>query len=356
MKKQGIRGLSRYWKLQLLGWGSASLYWAFKGFTGEGFLWSLAICFFITDMVCYIGITHIYRTIARRAGWTLLAPQQLVWRLVPAAVIMGIAFMIVTVAKIYLLKYWLVADFRPPFRDFAAATGEVTFIAGIRLMSIWLLAWHMYHYAQREIRMATEKSRLELITSQMQLQQLAGQLQPHFLFNSLNLVKSMVRDQPEQARRAVDLLASLLRSGLYEKNTDLVPLAAELEIVEDYLELQQLRWGDVLQAATQIAPEAEAVPVPRWGVQTLVENAVKHGIMRQQHGGKISIDAACREGYLHVTVSNTGTWQPSANTGIGLRNLRERLALYYHGDADLVIEMAEINVCATIKIPMHANL
>ncbi|HEY9256947.1 sensor histidine kinase, partial [Chitinophaga sp.] len=352
MKKQGILPLSAYWKCQLAGWGVASLYWAFKGLTGDGFLLSLAIWFFITDMVCYIGITHIYRTIARHAGWPHLDARQLLWRLVPAAIIMGIAFMVVTIVKIYLLKYWLVPGFQPPFREFATATSETTFITGVRLMCIWLLAYHMYHYSQREIRMATEKAKLELITSEMQLQQLAGQLQPHFLFNSLNLVKSMVRDHPEQARRAIDLLASLLRSSLYEKNAALIPFAAEMEIVEDYLELQQLRWGDVLRIDTNMEAGIEEIKIPRWSVQTLVENAIKHGIMQQLHGGAIIINAHRQEQFLYVSIINTGTWKPAEGTGIGLRNLRDRLVLHYHGDAALQISTTDTNVNSTIKIPL----
>ncbi|NIG55724.1 sensor histidine kinase [Chitinophaga sp. Cy-1792] len=353
MRKQG---LSTYWKCQLFGWGAASLYWAFKGLTGEGFMLSLAVCFFITDMLCYIGITHIYRAIARHAGWNQLGAQQLLWRLIPAVIIMGVVFMVVTIAKLYLLKYWLVPSFHPPFREYAAMAAEPTFIAGVRLMAIWLLAYHLYHYSQREIRIATEKAKLELITSEMQLQQLTGQLQPHFLFNSLNLVKSMVRNEPEQARRAIDLLASLLRSSLYEKDMALIPFSEEMEIVGDYLELQQLRWGEILRITHHLAADTEEIKIPRWSIQTLVENAVKHGIMQQQDGGVIRIHAARQEPFLMVTVTNTGAWKPATGTGIGLQNLRDRLALHYHGDAALEIHTDELNVSATIKIPLHAKI
>ncbi|MFB6454096.1 sensor histidine kinase [Chitinophaga sp. Hz27] len=356
MKKQGIYTLSAYWKCQLAGWGVASLYWALKGLTGGGFLLSLAICFFITDMLCYIGITHTYRAIAIHAGWTQLNARQLLWRLIPAAIIMGLVFMVVTITKLYILKYWLVAGFRPPFLAYAYGAAENTFIAGIRLMCIWLLAYHMYHYSQREIRMATEKAQLELTASEMQLQQLAGQLQPHFLFNSLNLVKSMVRDQPDQARRSIDLLAALLRSSLYERNHALIPFQAEMEIVEDYLELQQLRWGDILRLDRQIEPGIEEIMIPRWSVQTLVENAIKHGIMQQLQGGTIIITAQRQEEYLFVSISNSGPWKPEDGSGIGLRNLRDRLALHYHGEAALQISATEINVDSTIKIPLHANI
>lgn len=114
-------------------------------------------------------------------------------------------------------------------------------------MSVWILAYHLYHYAQREISAVKENARLTIMTKEAQLNNLSAQLNPHFFFNSLNTIKFLVEEDPGAARRAIDLLSDLLRSSLYRKDDMLITLQQEIDLVKDYLELEKLRYEERLQ-------------------------------------------------------------------------------------------------------------
>lgn len=208
--------ISRYWKCQLIGWSAAALYWGVTGWMGQGFLWSLAVAYFVSDVVLYILLTHGYRTLVLRLGWQRLPLPQLLWRIIPADLVLSLAYMITTIGKIYLLRM-AITGFSQPFAVFLADNWLPVLVAGLRLMTIWVLAYHLYHYAQREIIIARENARLEVITKEAQLNNLSAQLNPHFFFNSLNNIKSLIIENPTAARRGVDLMAELLRSSLYSQ-------------------------------------------------------------------------------------------------------------------------------------------
>ncbi|MFT3826675.1 MAG: histidine kinase [Chitinophagaceae bacterium] len=346
--------ISLYWKCQLIGWSAAALYWGYIGYTGTGFNIWLGLLYFVSDVLLYILITHAYRTIALHYGWNLLPAKKLVAVLVPAVLVLGVLFMLGTVLKIYWLRQWFIPGFSVPLPVFFQQNWLPVLMAGFRLMAIWLLAYHLYHYAQREIRIEKENARLTIINRDVQLNNLSAQLNPHFLFNSLNNIKSLVAEDPVKARRAIDLLADLLRTSLYHGDTMLIPLREELEIVTDYLELEQLRMEERLQIEINVDNSAHEIPVPRLSIQLLVENAIKHGIEKQKHGGLISIRAIKKEGVLEIDVQNSGSLNvPASANGVGLVNLKERLQLQYKGDAYFSInEQVGNRVLATIIIPI----
>lgn len=341
-----MKRLSLYWKCQLTGWSAASLYWAYTGWRGQGFLWSLGILYFVTDIILYILLTHAYRNVVLRQGWHRLPLQQLLPRIIFADLLLAFAFMITTIGKIYLLREW-VTGFVPPFPVFFQENWLVVLIAGFRLMTIWVLAYHLYHYAQREITIAKENARLEVISKDAQLNNLSAQLNPHFFFNSLNNIKSLIIENPTAARRAVDLLADLLRSSLYSRDRMLVTLAEELELVKDYLELEKLRLEERLQAQLSIDEALLDQQVPRLCIQTLVENAIKHG------GGTIGMEISRKGEYIVVQVQNPGGLDTGrSSTGLGLKNLRERIQLQYPGRGVFDIKAhSDGIILATLLIP-----
>jgi two-component system LytT family response regulator len=175
---------------------------------------------------------------------------------------------------------------------------------------------------------------LAISSRDAQLNNLSAQLNPHFLFNSLNNIKSLVIDDPKSARRAIDLLSDLLRNGLYQNNGQLSTIKNEMELVKDYLELERLRIEDRLQQEIHVDEALSGITIPLFNIQTLVENALKHGIAQQQDGGIIRIDITAKEGFVQITVENPGTLNSERlTTGIGLKNLQERMQLQYQGKA-----------------------
>ncbi len=226
-------------------------------------------------------------------------------------------------------------------------------MAGTRLMAIWLLAYHLYHYAQREINIAKENAQLAIIAKDAQLNSLAAQLNPHFLFNSLNNIKALVIENPKSARRAIDLLSDLLRTSLYNGDVLLTTFKDELALVKDYFELEKLRFEERLQFCIDVDDQLNNTLILRFSIQTLAENAIKHGIAKQKNGGLISIKIIEIDNFISINVQNPGEFNIDASAeGLGIKNLTERLLLQYKGRAKFdIIHEAGGNVSSTILIP-----
>lgn len=345
--------ISLYWKCQFIGWSVAALYWGYTGYSRPGFHWPLGILQFTTDVAVYILVTHLYRCVALKLGWQNLGLNKLLPRLVPAIVVLGLAYLFITVSKVYFFRVWFQPGFSEPFDNFFDFYRDSIFVAGARLMSIWLLAYHMYHYSKREISIARENARLAVITRDAQLSNLSAQLNPHFLFNSLNNIKALVIDNPKSARRAIDLLADLLRSSLYSGEKQMISIKEEVELVMDYLELEKLRLEERLQYHIEANYESHAILIPRLSIQTLVENAIKHGISQQKQGGLIKIQLVVDHGNLIILVSNPGRLNlVEESFGLGIKNLTERLQIQYKDFAHFTISETNGIVTATIKIPV----
>lgn len=344
--------ISLYWKCQLIGWTVASLYWTVQGWTGDGFRWDLAWVHLVSDVVMYIAITHLYRIFALKNRWQELPLNHLLWRMLIAIPVMGVFYTVVTLAKTYFIRVLFLTNNPQRFTDFFELNGLGIFMAGIRLMAIWLLAYHLYHYAKREIRLSGENARLELGFKQAELDNLSAQLNPHFLFNSLNTIKSLIYTNPDSAGRGIDLLSELLRSGLYKGTSMLISLGQEMELVQDYLELERLRMEERLTYHLNIDESLSGQMVPRLSLQALVENAVKHGVALRKEGGNIEISVMEKEGFLYLNVTNPGRLErDNSREGIGLGNLRERLEISYQGRASLNLVQQGAKVCAQIKVP-----
>ena len=312
----------------------------------------IGILQFITDVGLYILITHAYRNFALRRQWQMLGLGPLLKRLIPAAIILGTVFLALTMVKVYGFSQWLMRGHAGPFLLFFQKNWTSMYMAGIRLMSIWLLAFHLYYYGKRETALARENARLALIAKDAQFSNLAAQLNPHFLFNSLNMVKALVAEDPVSARRAIDLLSDLLRTALYDRDAVRHPVKNELELVNDYLELEKLRLEERLRRCVECAPELYDMPILRYSIQVLVENAVKHGISRQKSGGCIGVAIRRDAGQVHIEVRNPGPLRNAVPLeGLGLKNLRERLDLQYRGMARFEIAERDGCVLATMQIP-----
>ena len=347
--------ISLYWKCQLIGWTIASLYWGYAAFrTTISFSYKLAIVDFILDIAVGILLTHAYRNFALKAKWNQLKLKPLVWRITPAIVVLALLYMVLIIGKLYLVRLWLFPDISIsiPFKDFFSSNWLTVFITGTRLMSIWVLAYHLYHYAHREITTAKENARLMVIAKEAQLSNLAAQLNPHFFFNSLNNIKFLVTENPPQARRAIDLLSDLLRNSLYTKSDKLVLAKDELSLVKDYLELEKLRFEERLQINIIADAAMEETFIPPLCIQTLVENAIKHGIEKRKNGGTVEVRAQKKEQYIEINVQNPGKLNNIHQPGLGLKNLEERLHLQYNGKATCTIkELPGEKISATILIP-----
>jgi LytS/YehU family sensor histidine kinase len=213
--------------------------------------------------------------------------------------------------------------------------------------AIILVAWSALYFGIKHYLSAEEqKTRLaesEATAREAQLQALLYQLQPHFLFNTLNAISSLVVSrQPELATEMIAKLAGLLRSSLSFPNTHAVTLREEIALTEEYLSIEQVRFGPRLTVTLNISPEAYEAQVPRFLLQPIVENAIRHGISRRPAGGEIAIRASTTEGRLQIQVENDrGQDAPGSHvhngSGLGLANTQSRLEKLYGGHASVLI-------------------
>jgi LytS/YehU family sensor histidine kinase len=212
------------------------------------------------------------------------------------------------------------------------------------------------HHAARPVRQL-HTSELQAQLVQAQLSALKMQLQPHFLFNTLNAIMVLVRQQrTSEAEQTLALLGDLLRCVLEDVEAQEVPLRRELEYLQLYLAIEQVRFQDRLRIEISADPAILEVAVPHMGLQPIVENAIRHGIGRKSSAGKIQIGASTVNQSVEVTVRDDGPGlalaDPSRNSGIGLANTRARLRQLYGEAGRLTVENGEQGgVVVTMVVP-----
>ena len=202
------------------------------------------------------------------------------------------------------------------------------------------------------------EERANKLAGEARLSSLAARIHPHFLFNTLNSISALIREDPTRAERTVERLAALLRYSLDTNSRPLVALSNELRIVEDYLEIERTRFGDRLRYTIDVPPEARECEAPPLALQTLVENSIKHSISPRRGGGEVRVSARCDAGELLVEVSDDGPgFDLSAlKHGHGLENLQERLDALFGGDARLKVERRDGFVVVALSLPQKRVL
>jgi len=190
------------------------------------------------------------------------------------------------------------------------------------------------------------------VAAEAQLASLESRVNPHFLFNTLNSIATLVHDDPSAAERMTTQLAALLRSSL-DSDSALVPLADELKLVRAYLDIERVRFGNRLRFEVRTDGETAAARVPRLAVQTLVENSVKYAVSPSRDGASITVHAAATDGHLRIDVVDDGPGFDGSTVpaGHGLALVRERLAMMFGDRASLEIDSNPGRTAVTIELP-----
>jgi two-component system, LytTR family, sensor kinase len=211
---------------------------------------------------------------------------------------------------------------------------------------------------ERIARQITETSRLNEELSRAQLAALRRQMEPHFMYNTLNSIAGLVRDHRNDA--AVSMIVGLsefLRRASADSHRSQVTLLEEVEYLQRYLEIQKVRFGDRLQVSVDIPAELLHAQVPNLLLQPLVENAIKHGIAQRVAGGCVRVAGACHNGSLCLSVYNDGSNVPpdwaATHTGVGIGNLRTRLQILHGKDSGLELRHADAGVEVLVTLPFR---
>jgi two-component system LytT family sensor kinase len=223
---------------------------------------------------------------------------------------------------------------------------------------IWNCIYFISHYIEKSRKQQLYTLKLEALVKELELKTIKAHINPHFIFNSLNSIRALVDENPERARRAVTELSNILRSSMQIEKAETVIFEKELNIVKDYLALENMRFEDRLKVIYEIDEDTLDQQVPPMMLQTLVENAIKHGISKQLNGGVIKVISDFKNRNHELIVQNTGYLNGALNghEGFGLSSTQDRLQLLYGERANFEIrQVTPTLVEAKLSIPVEAK-
>jgi len=250
------------------------------------------------------------------------------------------------------------AHFWPDFGFGLRIAVFMTVLVGVTTTTFEVLQGRL-EAAKEELRTRQlEDERARQLVTQARLSLLESRIHPHFLFNTLNSITALIREDPRKAERTVERLAALLRYSLDNNSRGLVPLRQELHVVEDYLEIEKTRFGDRLRFTLDVPPDLADLDVPPLALQTLVENSIKHAVAPNRYGGEIRVAACIESGSLLVEVSDDGPGfeRTCLQQGHGLENLQERLTALFDGEGRLEMARRGGRMVVGVAIPQRKVL
>jgi LytS/YehU family sensor histidine kinase len=308
--------------------------------------------------VCLVGIalTHALRWMVHRHGWLALPPAALLTRMLAGALLVGAGCSVAAAQFSDIVYGTPVAPLYSAFYERLTTGGQLRnqSIAMFVVVVAWVAVYLAVAMQRRRYQAELRQAQLGAALQSAELRLLKSQLNPHFLFNALNGVRSLIADEPARARDAVTQLARMLRHTLASGDEDLVSLQVEMELVDDYLALEAMRLAERLRVDRDIADAARRARIPAMLLQTLVENAIKHGIAELKDGGTLGIAAHIDNAELVIRVVNPvpPARADSATQGLGLKNARERLRLLFGGRANLQLDLSRSGeVRAEVRLP-----
>lgn len=275
------------------------------------------------------------------AGGLCLGRQHFARRSRPVAAAIAYGWILLVTTLATLAGQWLTAvpaagaSWRPDGWQLGGNLLIASILAGIALR---------YFYLAHELRLRQQAA----LSAQVQAMQ--SRIQPHFLFNTMNSIASLIQSDPEAAEAAVEDLAALFRASLAEATVE-VPLHEELALCERYLRIEQWRLGERLQVRWQTDGLPSALPIPALTLQPLLENAITHGIQQLPAGGEVRVEGVYDHGRLQLRVSNplSATAPSRSGNQLALDNIGHRLRALYGDDARLVVRREEDRFCAVLS-------
>ncbi len=340
-----------YWFFQVAGWLMyVVIVGIFNILTGNvltvELVYSLLAIFLIV-----LSIAHGYRILIVKLNWMRFSIPQLIPRILFGTILSGVL--------VYLLKSiiieWIIVQnqYELNWQD-----AFPSIISWTLLFLIWSLLYFLFHYVNNYKKEEIKNLKWQAAKNEIELNKLKSQLNPHFIFNSMNSIRALVDEEPKSAKEAITQLSNVLRNSLLMGNKKLIPLSDEMKLVNDYLCLEKTRFEERLMIERDIKAGSENFLVPPLMIQTLVENGIKHGTSKLPKGGVIKISSKVENDNLIITIYNSGVYDENkpTETGFGIVNTVQRLQLLYGDKASFSIQNQDNKVKTELIIPNETIL
>lgn len=342
--------ISKYWLCQIGGWSTYIIVFTFFYLTLRST--NTPHFFEIVFLAAFIGvaITHLMRLFIRRMHFLQASLDRQILYMVLTTVAFSFFFSFISTYFEEVLEIT-----SPKFQQLGFISRVLyASLGNFMFLIIWNLIYFTYHYIMKSQQEQLDKVKLQSLVKELELKTIKAHINPHFIFNALNSIRALVDENPERARKAITELSNLLRSSMQAEKVETTPLSKELNIVRDYLALEHIRFEDRLNIEYNIDEKTLNQPVPPMMLQTLVENAIKHGISKKMEGGVIKIISDFKDDQHELIVRNTGHINGNFNPdGFGLYSTQSRLMLLYGEKAHFEIKnTSEDMVEATITMPV----
>ncbi len=356
----------RGFKTQHLSWG--------RGLLVGWLAWTAYSMLYAGILSLQVGVVYVYALFGSLLSHYLMALYSVpVWFLVTRVLankrspLHLLSHLVGALLYAYVWHWSFLESFHRLFGEKVWQQSQLTFIKywliheAIVVYAVFVGIFYVWRYQQQLREKEQREAELRLHANQMELAVLKAQLNPHFLFNTLNSINALVGSDPEAARRVLAQLAEVLRYSLESDRQPLVPLSEELRFVETYLAIEKARFGRRLQIQMEIDESARPLLVPPMILQPLAENAVKHGIAPKEEGGELTLRVQRQENHLAIEVADNGVGAATThsdnllNNGRGLHNTDLRLRKMFGDEAGLQVGNGKEGFQVKFQIPVTSN-
>ena len=340
-----------YWWCQFGGWGFLGLFWVLFSLTFDQKVTLNLLERLILMILTGVLVTHLFRLVIRRYNWLLLSVEKVIPKLIIGILCVCVVNGLLRIGAVNLLN---LSTNRNKL-DFLTRLLAYTLENCLSIIP-WTLIYYFYHYIEKSRKQQFDTLRLEALVKELELKTIKSHINPHFIFNALNSIRALIDENPGRARTAITELSNILRSSMQAEKQETVTFEKELNIVKDYLALEHIRFEDRLTIEYDIDEDTLNQPIPPMMLQTLVENAIKHGISKQVGGGIVKISSDFNDAFHKLVIENTGRLNGERNVdGFGLSSTKNRLQLLFGERANFDIKEVNGNrVEAVVLIPVGA--
>jgi sensor histidine kinase YesM len=334
-----------YWVCQIFGWFAFvfvnAVFIDFNNKANTASYFSLFLLFLLG-----VSLSHLYRKIIIKYKWLSVKTVALIPRFLFSSLLLGLITyvigeifnLIITFQNIHFSKFDILSTLNLSF-----------------IYLVWSLIYFLVNFIENYRKEEIKNLRYEASMNEIELNKLKSQLNPHFMFNAMNSIRALIDEKPDKAKQALTQFSNVLRNTLQMGKTKLVSFSQELQLVKDYLDIESIRYEERLQITYNIDPASNIFDIPPMMLQTLVENAIKHGISKVAKGGYITISSKVENECLLITIKNTGKLEKTElenSKGYGINNAIQRLNLLYGNSALFKIEQTkDYEVTCTLIIP-----